>query len=343
MTTPPITYVIPGVTLIDQLHEATSDGQVDEDANDNCVAASIAEGLHILTGKVFNGDEVKDTVYGQGYVGVQSARAYTSYCDTQGITLAYRTGNQAQLVACIHAEVSAGHPVLVTMPSMWATAPTDPVHPSGSTHVGIAVGVGAGVLRVMNPWHGFFQDQTDAWWQARLCYGQVWMLTRKVASMTSTVPTGWSDNGKTLTAPNGKHVTLGFRDYILTHTWSPTNVPLAAAQGRIPAVLSQPSLGGGTFQVFSDLMLAWTSAKGVFEVELGEELEAVSAQVAQANVAVAALQRQLTTAEAKNASLNELPAAETAALKADIGGLKAAADALDHLTTLGTSLPTPTV
>ena len=70
------------------------------------------------------------------------------------------------------------------MPSNWATAPADPVHPAGSTHVGLTVGIGADAIRVMNPWHGFMQDASDAWWQARLCEGEVWVMERTNAAMS---------------------------------------------------------------------------------------------------------------------------------------------------------------
>lgn len=182
-----ITYTIPGATLLDQLNEPTVDGQADEDARDNCVAASIAEGLTILTGKKYTGDQIKDLVYGQGYVGTQSAQRYIAYCATQGVDLVAHNDTQAGLVAMIRAQVIEAHPVVLTMPSNWATPYTDPLHPSGPTHVGIAVGEGPDAIRVMNPWHGFMQDASDEWWQPRLCYGQVWVMSKKA---TTTVSTG---------------------------------------------------------------------------------------------------------------------------------------------------------
>src|SRR6185312_4483443 len=94
-----ITYTIPGATLLDQLNEATMDGLPDENANDNCVAASIAEALHILTGRTFDGDELKDAVYGQGYVGFQSAARYVAYCAALGVQLAPINASQAGLIA----------------------------------------------------------------------------------------------------------------------------------------------------------------------------------------------------------------------------------------------------
>jgi hypothetical protein len=144
-----ITTVIPGARTLDQLNEATLDGHPDEDAQDNCVATSVAEGLNILlerggaqSAPAFVGDELHDAVYGQGYIGFQAASRYVSYCADRGVRLAAVGGSQAALVATIHREVSAGHPVVVTMPSQWSVAPANPVHPSGSTHVGLAVGVG---------------------------------------------------------------------------------------------------------------------------------------------------------------------------------------------------------
>ena len=198
-----IDYVIPGATLLDQLDPTTLDGLPANDANDDCVPTSIAEALHILTGKTYDGDELKDAVYGAGYVGPQSAAHYVAYCASQGVTLAAHDGAQSDLIATIHAQVSAGHPVVLTMPSQWGTAPANPVSPSGSTHVGVAVGVGPGEIRVMNPWHAFWQDQSDAWWQARLCYGQVWPMVKAAGASMSGVPRGWSDDGTTLKAPNG--------------------------------------------------------------------------------------------------------------------------------------------
>lgn len=181
-----ITYTIPGARTLDQLDEITLDQQPDEDARENCVAASTAEGLNILVAggaQKYVGDALHDAVYGQGYIGPQVAWKYVKYCNDAGVWLHAVGGTQAGLVATIHRQVSAGHPVLVTMPSGWATAPSDPVHPSGSTHVGLAVGIGSGCMRVMNPWHGFMQDAPDAWWQARLCEGEVWVMERTNAAM----------------------------------------------------------------------------------------------------------------------------------------------------------------
>lgn len=164
-----ITSTLPRFQPVSQLHEPTSDGYPDENARWNCVPASLAAGLMYLTGKQFDGDQLKDAVYGQGYQGAQAARAYVAYCARQGVTLAScDSGDSAALVARIHTDLLIGHPVVLTMPSQWGIPPADPLHPSGSTHVGIACGYGPGMLRVMNPWGGFWHDGTDDYWRAPL-------------------------------------------------------------------------------------------------------------------------------------------------------------------------------
>src|SRR5258708_31679582 len=86
------------------------------------------------------------------------------------------------------------------------------------------------------------------------------------------VPSGWHDDGTTLTAPNGVAVRLGFRDYVLSHNWDAGNIPLAPEQGVLLLEASNPSLRGGTQQVFRWSILGYTTARGVFMEWLGVEL-----------------------------------------------------------------------
>jgi hypothetical protein len=106
-------------------------------------------------------------------------------------------------------------------------------------------------------------------WDALISYLQ--------GGSTMSIPTGWHDNGHTLTAPNGVPVVAGFRDYVLAHNWDANNWPLQAEQGRTPLELSNPSLGGGTAQDFRYTTLEWTSSKGVFVAWTGVELQALRA------------------------------------------------------------------
>lgn len=208
-----ITYSLPGFRLISQLSEPTQDTYPDENARNNCVVASLSMALDYLTGGNYDGDELKDAVYGQGYIGPMSAAKYEAYCAARGVTLAPHDGSQSDLIATIHAQVDAGHPVLVTMPSQWGTPYPDPVHPSGSTHVGVAYGTGPGMLRIGNPWGGFAQDESDAWWQARLCYGQVWPMQKASGSMWHQV----SASPLVMADSNGVKAQFGMAAYLAAH------------------------------------------------------------------------------------------------------------------------------
>ncbi len=135
-----------------------------------------------------------------------------------------------------------------------------------------------------------------------------------------TVPHGWTDDGATLTAPNGAPVVHGFRDYILQRpvAWPEWNWPLGpeAAVGQLE--LGNPALGGGSQQFFRATALEWrppsTSADagptGVFEMWVGQELvatrAALSAATSQASASaatIAALQAQIATLQAQIAAL----------------------------------------
>jgi len=82
------------------------------------------------------------------------------------------------------------------MPSQWNSAPTtvkgySPRTYNGYSHVGVMVGSGTGMLRCMNPWGGFWQDQSDAWWAQRLLTGSIWVASKLpavIAVATKPVP-----------------------------------------------------------------------------------------------------------------------------------------------------------
>lgn len=99
------------------------------------------------------------------------------------------------------------------------------------------------------------------------------IITYMKGTYMSNIPEGWSDDGSTLTAPNGVKIVLGFRQYILTHVWNPENTPLRSEYAANPVLLHNPSIGGGTRQEFRDCLLWWTAEKGVVqEPFLGLEL-----------------------------------------------------------------------
>jgi hypothetical protein len=89
------------------------------------------------------------------------------------------------------------------------------------------------------------------------------------------IPTGWTDDGHTLTAPNGHKVVLGFRDYAINHPWDAGNVPLSEEYHATAVLLHNPALGDGQVQLFRDGMFWYTTAKGVvWEPYLGLEIQA---------------------------------------------------------------------
>ena len=126
--------------------------------------------------------------------------------------------------------------------------------------------------------------------------------------MATTIPSGWSDDGTILRAPNNIPVTNGFRQWVLSHDWNPQNFPLRAAEARSPLEISNPSLGNGTRQVFRMTVLEWTTKTNVFEAWGGQELLAVETASAAINPAnLEALISQASTI------LNQLQAALQAA------------------------------
>ncbi len=150
------------------------------------------------------------------------------------------------------------------------------------------------------------------------------------------VPAGWHDDGKTLTAPNSVPVRYGFREYVLSHNWDANNWPLGPefATGRLED--SNPSLGGGSQQIFRWSMLGYNTTRGVFFEWVGQELIVARQQVAKyypayqelpkvqgeleaANTHVGILQGQLEVAGKQIVSLQEQVAALEKQLQAIVG------------------------
>ena len=112
------------------------------------------------------------------------------------------------------------------------------------------------------------------------------------------VPTGWHDDGKTLTAPNNIPVVLGFRDYVLNNNWDSNNWPLEPESEHNPLEESNPSLGQGARQTFRWKTLEYTPNRGVFEGWTGQELMFVRAQRDSLQATNAQLQAQIKALQA---------------------------------------------
>lgn|SRR5690242_1848819 len=177
-----ITYTIPGALRMNQLTEASN-------AQDDCVFVSCAalanwrSGDHPhLTGSQIKALDSDD--YGPTYTGFASAARLVDTLARLGVKLAaVNAATQQRLVDQLHWQIEHYHqPCLITMPSQWNSAPLaagwNPRAYRGYSHVGVMCGSGPGMLRCMNPWGGFWQDQSDAWWAQRLLEGQIWVATR---------------------------------------------------------------------------------------------------------------------------------------------------------------------
>jgi N-acetyl-anhydromuramyl-L-alanine amidase AmpD len=114
---------------------------------------------------------------------------------------------------------------------------------------------------------------------------------------TMGTPAGWKDDGTTLTAPNGKKVVHGFRDYVLNHNWDAANWPVDAEFGASLLESSNPSLGGGSQQLFRWTMLGYTATRGVFVEWVGQELAFCRQQVQRYAAQIAQLQAELAAAQ----------------------------------------------
>lgn len=262
--------------MVNQLHEPTMDGAPDENAQNNCVPAVLAACLEYWTERTYDGDEIKDSAYGQGYTGTMAIGQFQDYCARQGVRLIVAGGVPNELLSVVRAGVHAGIPVVCTIPSQWGA---EPAPTTGSTHVVAIYDDDGAALTAMNPWGGFAQKQPYAWWVERFRMGEVW----RVEPMAGT-PQGWSDDGTTLTAPNGKPVTLGFRQHILSENWNPALVPANTEYGA----------AGGDVQDFS-LQLHFDQSAGQV-IERAGTMESAAAQIVALQAQVAELQAQLAAA-----------------------------------------------
>jgi hypothetical protein len=282
MTT--ITYTFPGFPQINQLTDRYG-GVLDINASWDCVPASLSDGLTFLTGNAYHEYELKSAVYGAGYQGGQAAVAYVSYCARQGVLLAPFDGSPAQLVARVHAEIAAGHPVIATIPSLWGI-PVSQQSGSWTSHVVCFAGQGPGALRADNPWIApTWQDQPDSYWEAELVDNQIWIMSKNGAA-TMGIPSGWTDsaggdpnNGSgVLTAPNGVKVTQGFRHTVLTNGWLADNVPLSDAHGANPCDPTNTASGDGTNQLFKYFLLVWHKSNNTIStVGAGQVVQSLEA------------------------------------------------------------------
>jgi N-acetyl-anhydromuramyl-L-alanine amidase AmpD len=143
----------------------------------------------------------------------------------------------------------------------------------------------------------------------------------------TTIPQGWTDNPQTgvLTAPNGHTVIQGFRGWVLTHNWDPANVPLEEVEAANPVEdYYNQAVNGGTRQLFEYSELAWTSARGVYVVGIGNELRGARKDRDTGRAEIALLEQQITTAS--QTALGQ----QVAALQSQVAALQQGTLALEN-------------
>lgn len=259
--------------LVDQLNEPTLDGGPDEAAQSNCVPACLSSALMgFYPGQAYDGDELRDAVYGEGNTGATDPAAYVDYLAAHGVQMTLYTSTDGHaLVSAIVDALRTGHAATGAIPSMWATAPADPVHATGGTHEVLWCDTdGTSFLTAMNPWpvdgaHAFYQTQPLDWWAQRIVYGRIFTLAKTGA---------------------GIHVDTsglgpGFAGYVTEHA-----ITAAKVIGEVDT--GNASYPGEAFAAFADgTILYYTNAMGVradrgayLVAELWGEIVALRAQVA---------------------------------------------------------------
>lgn len=169
------------VPIGNQRTQKGADGRPPEDGNMDCVPEGLAKMTQALTGRFVTGDELHDAVYGEGYIGMQDpARFVGVLASRYGVQLSGPyTGSAQALYRRACAEISAGRPVLLSIPSDWDNEPPR----SSDAHMvaGCDVLSNGAQLTAMNPWTASYQTETAAWWQERFdrcAYKAIWVMSR---------------------------------------------------------------------------------------------------------------------------------------------------------------------
>lgn len=139
-----------------------------------------------------------------------------------------------------------------------------------------------------------------------------------VGTPSMRIPTGWTDDGSTLTAPNSQSVVQGFRTFLLNDpTWEADNWPLAH-EFATDQVEYGASMGSGSRQDFRKCSLVWASqhpelgSNGVYKCWIGQDLLALKAERDTATAALNGASAATSAAQAQVADLQKELAAANA-------------------------------
>jgi len=162
--------------MVSQLTQTTSDGLPSNNAEYDCVPASIGAAILYYQGKSswdsqINPDMLKDAAYGEGFQNSgTAAAAYIPICNHLGYDLSPINGAPADLVAQAHTLIQQGIAVIFTEP--------DPYVPAsyGWSHVCVWWSELPGSLTSMDPYIARPITRSDAEWAALLEFNQIWIL-----------------------------------------------------------------------------------------------------------------------------------------------------------------------
>ena len=160
--------------MVAQTTTTTGDGRPSEDAQYDCVPASIMAGVICLKGlkgwtPQYNPDKLLNTAYPEGYVGPTNAAEFAPHMHLFGAEIVPQKGSNKSLVALAHKQLQAGHPVVFTEP--------DP-YKEGWSHVCCFYGEVDGGLLALDPYPvGHTIEKSDSGWQSTLLYGQIWVVS----------------------------------------------------------------------------------------------------------------------------------------------------------------------
>ena len=169
--------VLANFPVVSQLTNITSDSRVSENAQYNCVPASIGACILWYEHKgqwdsTMNPDLLKDLAYGEAYRNDGTAAiTYVPICQKLGYKLYAIDGNNAELVQKAHELIKANIPVIFTEPDPYSSNP-------GDSHVCVFFGEGNGALSALDPYIAKSITRTDGVWQSMLLFGQIWAIER---------------------------------------------------------------------------------------------------------------------------------------------------------------------
>lgn len=299
---------LPNFPFVDQLSSKTTDGRPDENKWYNCVPASICACLRYVTGNnTYVPDQLKDLAYGENWVNLgTSASEFVDYCSSQGVNLyAVDNNSYTEAVGQAHRLIKLGKPVIFTQQDDYSSNP-------GFTHVCVWFAEENGSLTCMDPFGAKRITYTDSVWINRLRSTQLW----SVEKMTDTpvVPSGWHDDGTTLTAPNGVKVVLGFRKFVLFGSWDAANIPLGAEEWSDHVDPFDTNSGPGSNQFFTNCSLRYTEKDGVKYGPVGRYYQDSNNALVNAKNQVSVLQSKVNALSAI-VSAADIEAASTALTK----------------------------